>query len=124
MMIRIVLGVLLGLLLIAFYPALMQGLPYILLLAAIGAAFFILRTVPALAEPLGYGLLVVLLCYITYLIIYKRKALKDNMSAGRIRLPRMQIPHHPRMTVFINTLLYMLGLTFVCYVLILLIYVQ
>ena len=125
MTVRIILGVLLGVLLIAFSPVLMKGLPYILLLAAIGVSFFLLRTVPALAEPLGYGLLVVLLCYVVYLIVYRRETLKKKMvSDRRFRLPSIRVPDHPKISVLLNTLCYMLGLTFVLYFFILLIYVQ
>ena len=125
MTIRIILGVLLGVLLIAFSPVLMKGLPYVLLLAAIGAAFFLLRTIPALAEPLGYGLLVVLVCYFVYLALYKRELLRKKVIAdGKFKLPSVNIAGHQKISVLLNTLCYMLGLTFVLYIFILLIYVQ
>ena len=122
---RIVLGVLLGILLVVFSPVLMKGLPYILLLVAVGVAFFLLRTVPALAEPLGYGLLVVLLCYFAYLAIYKRESIKTKMIAdGKVQLPTIKVSGHPKLSALLNILCYMLGLTFILYFFILLIYVQ
>lgn len=125
MVTRVILGVLLGVLLVAFSPWLMQGLPYVLLLVAIGISFFFLRAAPALAEPLGYGLLVVLLCYIIYMLVYRREKLKQGfVSEGKLRLPTIKIDNHPNLSVILNTLCYMLGLTFVLYFLILLIYVQ
>lgn len=125
MTVRIILGVLLGVLLIAFSPVLMKGLPYILLLVAVGAAFFLLRTIPALAEPLGYGLLVVLLCYFVYLALYKREILKKRIvQNGKLKLPNVSIPNHPKISVLLNTLCYMFGFTFILYICILLIYVQ
>ena len=119
------LGVLLGVLLIAFAPVLLKGLPYVLLLVGLGVCFFLLRTVPALAEPLGYGLLVVLLCYIAYMFVYQKEKLKNGIIAdGKVRLPTIKVNNHQKVSVLLNTLCYMLGLTFVLYIVILLIYVQ
>lgn len=123
MIARIVIGVLLGVLLIAFSPVLMHGLPYFLLLAAIGVSFLFLRAVPALAEPLGYGLLVVLLGYMVYFFIYKREK-DENGERAKFRLPTLRVENHPKLSVLLNTICYMLGLTFVLYFFILLIYVQ
>lgn len=124
---RIVLGVLLAYLLIAYYPLVLQGLPYFVMLALGVAAFWCLRAAPALAEPLGYGILIVLLCYMVFLFLRRRDKLKEIVRVAKqkeIKLPVAEIPQHPQLSVILTLVLYTLGLTFVLYMGILLIYVQ
>lgn len=127
MIARIVIGVLLAYLLIAYYPLVLQALPYLLPIALAGAAFWCLRAVPALAEPLGYGILVVLLCYIIFLFLRRKDKLKElvkNAKQKKIKLPVANIPEHPQLSVLLTLVLYTLGLTFAIYLIILLIYVK
>lgn len=127
MIARIVIGILLGYVLLAYYPLILQYLPYLWPIILIGVAFFALRTLPALSEPLGYGLLVALLCYIAYLILRHHgnlKTLIENAKKKHKHLPVINIPHHPQLSVLITLSAYTLGLTLVLYLLILLVYVQ
>lgn len=127
MIARIVIGILLAYLLIAYYPLILQMLPYLLPIALAVAAFWCLRAVPALAEPLGYGILVVLLCYIVFLFLRRRDKLKtivQNAKDKKINLPTVNVPQHPQISVLLTLILYTLALTFVFYLLILLIYVK
>ena len=124
---RIVVGVLLAYLLIAYYPLVLQRLPYFVMLALGVAAFWCLRAAPALAEPFGYGILIVLLCYMVFLFLRRKDKLKEivqNARQKKIHLPVAEIPQHPQLSVILTLVLYTLGLTFVLYLLILLIYVQ
>lgn len=127
MIARIVIGILLGYVLIAYYPLILQYLPYLWPIVLIIVAFFALRALPTLSEPLGYGLLIALLCYIAYLILRHRgnlKTLMKNAKEKQKHLPVINIPQHPQLSVLITLTAYTLGLTFVLYLLILLIYVQ
>lgn len=127
MIARIVIGVLLAYLLIAYFPLVMQGLPYFVMLALGVAAFWCLRAAPELAEPLGYGILIVLLCYMVFLFLRRKDKLKEivkNAREKKIALPVANIPEHPQLSVLLTLVLYTLGLTFVLYLLILLIYVK
>ena len=127
MIVRIVIGILLGYVLIAYWPLIMQCLPYLWPIILIGAAFFALRALPVLAEPLGYGLLAALLCYITYLVLKHRGKLKDiaqNFKKSPKRVPVVNVKGHPQISILLTLTLYTLGLTFAMYILILLIYVQ
>jgi hypothetical protein len=127
MIVRIVIGVLLAYLLIAYFPLVMQGLPYFVMLALGVAAFWCLRAAPELAEPLGYGILIVLLCYMVFLFLRRKDKLKEivkNAREKKIALPVANIPEHPQLSVLLTLVLYTLGLTFVLYLLILLIYVK
>lgn len=127
MVARIVIGVLLAYLLLAYYPLVIQGLPYFVMLALGIFAFWCLRAAPELAEPLGYGILVVLLCYGIYIFLRHKGKIKDiikNAKAKKIKLPVANIPQHPQFSVLLTLVLYTLGLTFVLYLLILLIYVK
>lgn len=124
---RIVIGVLLAYLLIAYYPLVLQGLPYFIMIALGVAAFWCLRAAPVLAEPLGYGILIVLLCYMVFLFLRRRDKLKEIVQIAKqkeIKLPVAEIPQHPQLSVILTLVLYTLGLTFVLYMGILLIYVQ
>lgn len=124
---RIVLGVLLAYLLIAYYPLVLRGLPYFVMLALGAAAFWCLRAAPELAEPLGYGILIVLVCYMVFLFLRRRDRLKEIVQKARqrkISLPVANVPQHPQMSVILTLVLYTLGVTFFLYLLILLIYVQ
>ena len=124
---RIVIGVLLAYLLIAYYPLVLQGLPYFVMLALGVAAFWCLRAAPELAEPLGYGILIVLLCYMVFLFLRRKDKLKElvqNARQKKIQLPVAEIPQHPQLSVILTLVLYTLGLTFVLYLIILLIYVK
>ena len=127
MIARIVIGVLLAYLLIAYFPLVMQGLPYFVMLALGVAAFWCLRAAPELAEPLGYGILIVLLCYMFFLFLRRKDKLKEivkNARNKKIALPVANIPEHPQLSVLLTLVLYTLGLTFALYLLILLIYVK
>lgn len=127
MIARIVIGVLLAYLLIAYFPLVMQGLPYFVMLALGVAAFWCLRAAPELAEPLGYGILIVLLCYMVFLFLRRKDKLKEivkNAREKKIALPVANIPEHPQLSVLLTLVLYTLGLTFVLYLFILLIYVK
>ncbi len=127
MIVRIVIGVLLAYLLIAYFPLVMQGLPYFVMLALGVAAFWCLRAAPELAEPLGYGILIVLLCYMVFLFLRRKDKLKEivkNARNKKIALPVANIPEHPQLSVLLTLVLYTLGLTFALYLLILLIYVK
>lgn len=127
MIARIVIGVLLAYLLIAYFPLVMQGLPYFVMLALGVAAFWCLRAAPELAEPLGYGILIVLLCYMVFLFLRRKDKLKEivkNAREKKIALPVANIPEHPQLSVLLTLVLYTLGLTFALYLLILLIYVK
>ncbi|MBR1825835.1 MAG: hypothetical protein IJ770_04530 [Alphaproteobacteria bacterium] len=127
MIARIVIGVLLAYLLIAYYPLVLRGLPYFVMLALGIAAFWCLRAAPELAEPLGYGILIVLLCYIVFLFLRQRNKLKEiinNTKQKKITLPVANIKNHPQISLLLTLILYTLGLTFVFYLIILLIYVK
>lgn len=127
MVARIVIGVLLAYLLLAYYPLVIQGFPYFVMIALGVLAFWCLRAAPELAEPLGYGILVVLLCYSIFIFLRHKGKIKDlikNAKAKKIKLPVAEIPQHPQFSVLLTLVLYTLGLTFVLYLLILLIYVK
>ncbi len=127
MIVRIVIGVLLAYLLIAYYPLVLQALPYLLPIVLGVAAFWCLRAVPALAEPLGYGILIVLLCYMLYLFLRRKDKLKElvkNARQKKLNLPTADIPQHPQLSILLTLVLYTLGVTFVLYLIILLIYVK
>lgn len=127
MIARIVIGVLAAYLLIAYYPLLWQGLPYFLMISLGAAAFWSLRAAPELAEPLGYGILIVLLCYMVFMFLRRKDKLKEIVQKARqnkISLPVANVPQHPQLSVILTLVLYTLGLTFVLYLIILLIYVK
>lgn len=127
MITRIVIGILLGYILIAYWPLIWQCMPYLWPIILMVVAFFALRTLPVLAEPLGYGLLAALLCYILYLFLKHRGKLKDwvqNAKKNKKQLPVVNIKGHPQISIIITLTLYTLGVTLAMYILILLIYVQ
>lgn len=127
MIARIVIGVLAAYLLIAYYPLLWHGLPYFLMIALGAAAFWSLRAAPELAEPLGYGILIVLLCYMVFMFLRRKDKLKEIVQKARqnkISLPVANVPQHPQLSVILTLVLYTLGMTFVLYLIILLIYVK
>ena len=126
MMARIVLGIILGFLILAYYPLILRrGWPFILTaLIALVAAYF-LRAAPMLAEPIGYGLLAALIFYAAFLLIrYKGiiKSLADK--AETIKLPTINIPKHQKLGTLLTLVLYTFALTFACYLIILLIFVK
>ncbi|MBQ8481990.1 MAG: hypothetical protein IJ532_05600 [Alphaproteobacteria bacterium] len=127
MIARVVIGILLGYILIAYWPLIWQFTPYLWPIILMIAAFFALRTLPVLAEPLGYGLLAALLCYIAYIVLKNRGKLKEmvhNTKKSKKQLPVVNIKGHPQISVLLTLTLYTLGLTFAIYILILLIYVR
>ena len=126
MIVRIILGVLLGGLIIAYYPLILRrGWPYILALVIGAIALYSLRAVPLLSEPLAYGLLVVLLLYAVFLLLRHRGHLKELVhKAKEAKLPIIKIGGHPQLSMVLTLIAYTLGLTFVSYVVILLIYVH
>ena len=128
MIARVILGILVGYLLIAYFPLIMRrGLPYIFVAVLIAIAVYCLRAAPMLAEPLGYGLLVVLVLYLTYLIIWRRGWLKEIAARAKqkkLTLPVIKIAQHQQLSMILTLILYTLGLTFVSYLLILIICVR
>ena len=127
MIVRIVIGVLLAYLLIAYYPLILQGLPYFIALIIGIAAFWCLRAAPELAEPLGYGILIVLMAYIIFLLLRRKNKLKEiinNAKQNKIILPVVHIQNHPQFSILLTLIFYTLGLTFILYLIILLIYVK
>lgn len=127
MIARVVIGILAAYLLIAYYPLILQVLPYLLPIALAATAFWCLRAIPTLTEPLGYGILIVLLCYLAFLFLRRRDKLKEiikNAKQKKINLPTANIPEHPQLSVLLTLILYTLGLTFAIYLIILLIYVK
>lgn len=127
MIARVVLGILIGYLLIAYFPLVLRGLPYIFLFSLVAIGIYSLRAAPILAEPLGYGLLIVLLCYTIFLVIKHRgnlQALVQNLKNKKIKLPTAKIDGHPQITILLNLILYTIALTFFIYLLILIICVH
>ena len=127
MIARVIIGVLLAYLLLAYYPLVLSGLPYFFMLALGVAAFWCLRAAPELAEPLGYGIIIVLICYSIYIFLRHKGKIGEiikNAKAKKIRLPVANIPQHPQFSILLTLILYTLGLTFALYLLILLIYVK
>ncbi|MBR1601071.1 MAG: hypothetical protein IJ677_05775 [Alphaproteobacteria bacterium] len=127
MIARVVIGILLGYVLIAYWPLIWQCMPYLWPVILLVVAFFALRTLPVLAEPLGYGLLAALLCYIIYLLLKHKGKLKDmikNVKNSKKQLPVINIKRHPQISILLTLTLYTLGVTLAIYILILLIYVQ
>ncbi|MBO6281840.1 MAG: hypothetical protein J6N49_04850 [Alphaproteobacteria bacterium] len=126
MIVRIVLGVILGFLLVAYFPLVIRVLPYLLPIAILGIAFIFLRSAPMLAEPLSYGLLAVLLCYVIFLL-WRYKTQVKNVLTKKEKIPNLpviNIKGHPQLSALITMTAYTLGLTFVLYLIILLIYVK
>ena len=126
MIVRIVLGVILGFLLVAYFPLVLKGLPYLFPVAIISVAFLFLRSAPMLAEPLSYGLLAVLLCYIIFLL-WRYKAHVKNVLTKKEKMPNLPVINvkgHPQLSALMTMVAYTLGLTFVLYLIILLIYVK
>lgn len=126
MIARIVLGILLGYLILAYYPIILRrGLPYIVMLVLAVAAVYCLRAAPALAEPLGYGILAVLLLYAVYLIVRNRGNVKElAKKAKSLKLPVININGHPQISMLLTLIGYTIGLTFVSYLIILIVCVQ
>ena len=127
MIARIVIGVLLAYLLLAYYPLVLSGLPYFFMLALGIAAFWCLRAAPELAEPLGYGIIIVLICYSLYIFLRHKGKIKEmvkNAKEKKITLPIANIPQHPQISILLTLILYTLGVTFALYLIILMIYVK
>jgi hypothetical protein len=126
MIARVILGILLGYLILAYYPIILRrGLPYVLMLIMAAAAFYCLRAAPALAEPLGYGILAALLFYAVFLILRHKGHLKElAQKAKSKKLPVVNIPNHPQISMIITLIAYTIGLTFISYLVILLVCVH
>ena len=127
MITKIIIGVALGYFILAYYPLLLRFLPYLLPLFLIGMAFFALRALPLLAEPLSYGLLIALVCYCLYIFFRNRDQMHkiiNNLKQNKVKLPIVNIEKHRQISVLLTLIIYTLGLTFVTYLFILLIYVQ
>lgn len=127
MIIQILIGVILSWLLIAYHHYILRSLPYIWPLIISGIAVYALRALPALAEPLAIGILAVLLCYIVYMILrYRGKVnlIREQIRKKEIQIPIIKIPDYPQLSILLTLTLYTLGVMFVFYVIILLIYVQ
>lgn len=126
MIVRIVLGVILGFLLVAYFPLVIRVLPYLLPIGILGIAFIFLRSAPMLAEPLSYGLLAVLLCYVIFLL-WRHKTHVKNVLTKKEKIPNLpviNIKGYPQLSALITMAAYTIGLTFVLYLIILLIYVK
>jgi len=54
----------------------------------------------------------------------KLKTIVQNAKDKKINLPTVNVPQHPQISVLLTLILYTLALTFVFYLLILLIYVK
>lgn len=126
MIARIVLGILLGYLILAYYPIILRrGLPYIVMLVLAVAAVYCLRAAPVLAEPLGYGILAVLLLYAVYLIVRNRGNVKEFAKKVKtLKLPVINISGHPQISMLLTLIGYTIGLTFVSYLIILIVCVD
>ena len=126
MIARVVLGIILGFLILAYYPAILhRGWPYLLVLAIAATAFYFLRAIPALAEPLGYGLLAVLVLYGAFLLLKYRGNLKALSAKARAqKLPIIHIKGHPQLSTLLTLVGYTIALTFISYLIILLVFVK
>ena len=126
MIARVVLGIILGFLVLAYYPLILRrGWPYLLVIIIALTAVYFLRAVPALAEPLGYGLLAVLILYGFFLLLKHRGNLKQIAARAKSKkLPIIRIPHHPQLSTLLTLVAYTVALTFISYLVILLIFVK
>ena len=128
MIARVILGILVGYILIAYFPLIVRrGLPYIFTVALLAIAVYCLRAAPMLAEPLGYGLLIVLILYLTYLVIWRRGWLKEVATKAKqkkLSLPIVKIAKHQQLSMILTLILYTLGLTFISYLVILIVCVR
>ena len=127
MVARVVLGILLAYVLIAYFPLIIKKIQYVIAVVLGLVAIFALRAAPILAEPLGYGLLVALICYIIAIILHNKGKLKDLWQKTKDNprpLPTINIAGKPNLSMFLTLVLYTIGLTFVIYLFILIIYVD
>lgn len=126
MIARVVLGIVLGFLILAYYPKILRrGWPYLLVLSIIAMAFYFLRAVPAIAEPLGYGLLAVLVLYGIFILLKYRGNLKAITARAKAKKwPAVRIEGHPQLSTLLTLIGYTIALTFVCYLIILLVFVK
>ena len=126
MIARIILGIVLGFLILAYYPLILRrGWPFILTTLIAGVAVYFLRAAPMLAEPLGYGLLAALIFYAVFLLIRHKGNIKSlAQKAQTIKLPTIETPKYPQLGTFITLVIYTLALTFISYLIILLIFVK
>lgn len=126
MIARVILGIVLGFLILAYYPAILRrGWPYLLVLAIMATAFYFLRAIPALAEPLGYGLLAVLILYSIFLLLKYRGNIKAlSAQVKKLKLPVIRINGHPQLSTLLTLVGYTIALTFISYLIILLVFVK
>mgnify|MGYP003571409648 CR=1 FL=1 len=127
MIARVILGILLAYMLIAYFPLIIKKIQYVIAIALGLIAVFALRAAPALAEPLGYGLLIALVAYIVVIVLHNKGKLKDLWQQTKDNphpLPMVKISAKPRLSMLLTLVLYTAGLTFVIYLLILIIYVN
>ena len=126
MIARVILGIVLGFLILAYYPAILRrGWPYLLVLAIVATAFYFLRAIPALAEPLGYGLLAVLILYSIFLLLKYRGNIKAlSAQVKKLKLPVIRINEHPQLSTLLTLVGYTIALTFISYLIILLVFVK
>ena len=127
MIARVILGILLAYVLIAYFPLIIKRIRYIVIIALGLTALFALRAAPVLAEPLGYGLLVALICYIIAIALHNKGKLKDlwqDTKSKRLNIPAINIQKRPRLSMLLTLIAYTIALTFVIYLLILIIYVN
>lgn len=126
MIVRIILGIVLGFLVLAYYPVIWRrGWPFILTALTALVAVYFLRAAPMLAEPLGYGLLAALIFYAVFLLIRHKGNVKSLASkAKQAKLPTVNIPRHPKLGTLITLVAYTFVLTVASYLIILLIFVK
>ena len=126
MVARVILGILLGFLILAYYPVIFRrGLPYLVMAVLAVAAVYCLRAAPILAEPLGYGILAVLVLYAAFLIVRHRVNIKELAHKSKTwKLPAVNIENHPQISMLLTLIGYTLGLTFSSYLIILIVCVQ
>lgn len=126
MIARIILGIILGFLVLAYYPIIIRrGWPYLLAALIATVAVYFLRAAPILAEPLGYGLLAALIFYAVFLLVRHKGNIKILATkAKKTKLPTIDIPKHPQLGTLLTLITYTFALTFISYLVILLIFVK
>ncbi len=126
MIARVILGIILGFLILAYYPLILRrGWPFILTALLALVAVYFLRAAPMLAEPLGYGLLAALIFYAVFLLVRHKGNVKSlTAKAKQAKLPTINIPKHPKLGTLITLVAYTFALTLVSYLVILLIFVK
>ena len=126
MIARVILGIVLGFLILAYYPLILRrGWPFILATLIALIAVYFLRAAPMLTEPLGYGLLAALIFYAVFLLVRHKGNVKTlTAKAKQTKLPTIEVPNHPKLGTLITLVAYTFALTLVSYMVILLVFVK